>query len=125
VPFDIRVSGLESIVIGVQLGEAVDPELEGVLDGHDSLSMGNFVHQGSQQRRLSRSCATGNDDVPFRADTRFEKSRDFIRHQAPTDELDQRRQMELMLANDERWMLRHVHDGEEPTSILEAEVALG
>ncbi len=61
--FEVGVAGFEVDVVGVQLGEVVEADLEGVLDGDDPLGRGDLVDQATQQRGLAGAGAAGDDHV--------------------------------------------------------------
>ena len=56
-----ELAGLEANAVRV-----VDPELQGVLDGDDSLVSGKELDEGIEERGLPAPGATGDEDVPPR-----------------------------------------------------------
>ena len=50
----VRLAGLQRHHVGVELGEAVQAQLEGVLDGDEPLRWWDVRRHGAQQGRLAR-----------------------------------------------------------------------
>ena len=60
--FEVRLAGFERDDVGVQLGVAVETELEGVFDRDEPLPWRDVGRHGAEQRRLSSADAAADDD---------------------------------------------------------------
>ena len=73
-PFDVRRSGFEAndvVLLELQFGR--------VLNGHDTVRIGNEARQRVEKRRFARARAAGDDDVQSGLDRAFQQHDHFRR----------------------------------------------
>ncbi len=115
---------LEGDDVRVQLGELVEAELQGSLDGDEALARQDLVGQGAQQRRLSRVRRTGDHDVLPGADRRREETANFRAYRAISDQVGKEDLAEAGAANGDGGLDRHVHHRAQPRTVRQAQVEL-
>lgn len=122
--FGVGVSRLEGLVVGVQVVEAFQPDLERILDGDQSLLGIYLVEKTAQHRGLAGTGSTGDDHVrPRPHGSSQEAGQEVVAHVA-LDKLIDAMDVEVVPADADRGPPRNSHERVEAVAVGELEVQL-
>ena len=114
--FDVGAAPFPHDLIGVEVREPVEADLEAVLDRDHAFLGRDLVEQATQHRRLSGVRATGHDQVELRLDrSRKERCQPFVDH-AEVDHVLQSVDREVVAADGDRRSTGQTHHGVESFS---------
>ncbi len=116
---------LECDDVGVQVGEGVEAELQGPLDGDEALVRGDLVGEGPEERRLAGVGGARDHDVLAGADRAGQEVGDLGRHRAVADEVGDEHLAHARAADGQGGAPGDVHDGRQTRTVGEPEVELG
>ena len=122
--FGVGFTGFERLVVGVEVLEALESDLQGVLDCDEALVGWDLVDQAPQGRGLPGAGSAGHDDVgPSPHRSRQEAGRQVVAH-AELDELGHAVDVEVVAADRHRRATRHRHEGMKAITVRELQVQL-
>lgn len=115
---------LERHDVRVQIGELVEAELQGALDGDEALVRRDLVRQGPQEGGLTGVGRARDHDVLAGPDGTGEEVPDVGGERAVADEVGHEDLAHARATDGERRAPGHVHDGGEPGPVRQPQVEL-
>ena len=111
---DVRLASLECDAVGMDIGEAVQAELELGLDRHDALARRDLRGERPQHGGLPRTGRSGDDQLLSCSHRSGEERGQTLVDRSEPDEVGQRQLHEAVPTDRDRWAVTDPCNGEQP-----------